>query len=125
MQVYVQKSTATTRPRRSSVVSGGELSHSVAPAREGILPPSARRPGAQPGPRTASRMASSRDGFVSIAYSSLPLRGGPAHRRALPSPRLAQRPERGLQFGREQLGFFPGGEVAAPAGLVEVGEVGV
>src|SRR5829696_6817565 len=115
MQVYVQKSTATTRPRRPSVVSGGELSHPVAPSREGILPPGARRPGAQPGPRTASRMVSSRDGLVSMTRSSVPLRGGLAHRRA-------QWPERGLHLGREQLRLLPGGEVPAPVHLVEVAE---
>jgi DNA-binding CsgD family transcriptional regulator len=38
---------------------------------------------------------------------------------------LAQRRERGPDLGREQPGLFPGGEVAAPVGLVEVGEVGV
>jgi hypothetical protein len=38
--------------------------------------------------------------------------------------RLAQRPERRPDLGREQLGLFPGGEVAALVGLVEVGEVG-
>src|SRR5580700_10131242 len=39
--------------------------------------------------------------------------------------RLAQRPERRPDLGREQLGLFPGGEVAALADLVEVGDVGV
>jgi hypothetical protein len=34
----VQKSTRTTLPRRPAVVSGGELSHSVAPASDGIDP---------------------------------------------------------------------------------------
>ena len=34
MQVYVQKSTSTTRPRRSSVVSGSEFSQPVAPSNE-------------------------------------------------------------------------------------------
>ena len=38
---------------------------------------------------------------------------------------LAQRAERRPDFGREQLGLFPGGEVAALGGLVEVGEGGV
>ena len=38
---------------------------------------------------------------------------------------LAQRPERRPDLGREQLGFFPGGEVAAPGGFVEVAEVGI
>ncbi len=37
---------------------------------------------------------------------------------------LAQRRERGPDLGREQLGLFPGGEVAAPVGLVEVGGPG-
>src|SRR5208282_6232865 len=39
--------------------------------------------------------------------------------------RLAQRLERRPDLGREQLGLFPGGEVAAPVDLVEVGDVGV
>src|SRR6266566_1074619 len=43
----------------------------------------------------------------------------------LPRLVLSQRRERRPDLGREQLGLFPGGEVAAPAGLVEVGEVGV
>src|SRR6267143_2346203 len=38
MQVYVQKSTRTTFPRRSALVSGCELSHPVAPPREGNSP---------------------------------------------------------------------------------------
>src|SRR6266480_2381155 len=38
---------------------------------------------------------------------------------------LAQRLERCPDLGREQLGLFPGGEVAAPGGLVEIGEGGV
>src|SRR2546422_5764034 len=38
MQVYVQKSMRTTFPRRPSAVNGCELSHSVAPPRDGISP---------------------------------------------------------------------------------------
>ncbi len=38
---------------------------------------------------------------------------------------LAQRLERRPDLGREQLGLFPGGEVAAPVDLVEVDEGGV
>src|SRR5262249_31237824 len=38
---------------------------------------------------------------------------------------LAHRLERGPDLGREQLGLFPGGEVAAPVNYVEVGEAGV
>jgi hypothetical protein len=38
---------------------------------------------------------------------------------------LAQRAERRSDLGREELGHFPGGEVASSAGLVEVDEVGV
>ena len=38
---------------------------------------------------------------------------------------LAQRVERCPDLGREQFGLFPGGEVAAPGGFVEVGEGGV
>src|SRR4051794_22167 len=34
MQVYVQKSTRTTLPCRSAAVSGGELSHAIAPPSE-------------------------------------------------------------------------------------------
>src|SRR5690348_4218024 len=37
----------------------------------------------------------------------------------------AERAEGGAELGREQLGLFPGGEVTAPLGLVEVGESGV
>src|SRR3954452_8205480 len=37
----------------------------------------------------------------------------------------AQWPERGAELGREQLGLLPGGEVAAPVHLVEVGDVRV
>src|SRR3954452_10793258 len=76
MQVYVQKSTMTTRPRRPSVASGGELSHSVAPSRDGILPSAMRRPGAQPGPRIAPLIVASRDRFVSMTRSSIPVMGG-------------------------------------------------
>jgi hypothetical protein len=36
MQVYVQKSTSTTFPRRSSAVSGGELSQPVAASKPGM-----------------------------------------------------------------------------------------
>src|SRR4051812_39373317 len=36
MQVSVQKSTRTTRPRRSPGLSGSELSHAVAPPSEGM-----------------------------------------------------------------------------------------
>src|SRR5262245_39253007 len=38
---------------------------------------------------------------------------------------LAQRLEGCSELLSEQLGFFPGGEVAAPVGLVEVNEIGV
>src|SRR5919112_2094205 len=38
---------------------------------------------------------------------------------------LAKRPECGPHLRCEELRLFPGGEVAAPVGLVEVGEVGV
>jgi len=38
---------------------------------------------------------------------------------------LAQRLERRADLGREQLGFFPGGEVTAPVSLVKVAEGGV
>ncbi len=38
MQVYVQKLTTTTFPRRPSAVSGGELSHSFAPPSDGKRP---------------------------------------------------------------------------------------
>ena len=38
MQVYVQKSTSTTFPRSAAVVSGGELSHPVAPSKPGSRP---------------------------------------------------------------------------------------
>src|SRR6266480_4298270 len=38
---------------------------------------------------------------------------------------LAQRLERCPDLGREHVGLFPGGEVAAPVGLVEIGEGGV
>ena len=37
----------------------------------------------------------------------------------------AQWPERRSDLNGEQLGLFPGGEVTAPGGLVEVGEGGV
>src|SRR5260221_837358 len=40
MQVYVQKATRTTFPRRPSAVSGGELSHPVAPSQPGRWPSS-------------------------------------------------------------------------------------
>src|SRR3954470_6701273 len=40
------------------------------------------------------------------------------------SPSLSQRAERSPHLGREELGLLPGGEVAAPVGLVEVGEAG-
>src|SRR3954452_23795514 len=101
MQVYVQKSTMTTRPRRPSVASGGELSHSVAPSRDGILPSAMRRPGAQPGPRIAPLIVASRDRLVSMTRSSIPVTGAgsPAH----PSLWLAQWPERLAQFGGQFL----------------------
>ena len=38
MQVYVQKSTSTTLPRRPAALNGGAFSHPVAPASEGMLP---------------------------------------------------------------------------------------
>ena len=38
---------------------------------------------------------------------------------------LAEWPERRTDFGGEQLGLFPGGEVAALVDLVQVGEGGV
>src|SRR6266487_6490096 len=38
---------------------------------------------------------------------------------------LAQRFECRADFGGEEFGFFPGGEVAALVGLVEVGEGGI
>src|SRR5262245_52584244 len=43
MHVYVQKSTATTFPRRASGVSGAELSHPVAPSIGGKCPSSDSR----------------------------------------------------------------------------------
>ena len=42
MQVYVQKSTRTTLPRRFSVESGAELSQPVAPSSEGKCPSTGR-----------------------------------------------------------------------------------
>src|SRR5580704_7631618 len=48
--------------------------------------------------------------------------GGPGSPNGWP---LAQRAERRSDLGREELGLFPGGEVASFAGLVEVDEVGV
>src|SRR5208282_4159747 len=48
-----------------------------------------------------------------------------ADRRPICGLSLAQRLERRPDLGREQLGFFPGGEVPAPVGLVEIGEGGV
>src|SRR5262249_54414311 len=50
--------------------------------------------------------------------------GAPASMRAVPVE-TAQRPERRPDLGREQLRLFRGSEVAALAGLVVVGEVGV
>jgi hypothetical protein len=44
---------------------------------------------------------------------------------AVPTLQLAQIPERSPDFGRKQLGLFPGGEVAAPVDLMVVGQVGV
>src|SRR5690349_16317120 len=38
MHEYVQKSTTTTLPRSAAFVSGGELSHVVAPASSGMSP---------------------------------------------------------------------------------------
>jgi hypothetical protein len=75
MQVWVQKSTTITRPRNPSALSGGELSQPVAPSRDGILPSAVPRPGARPGPRIAPRIAASRDLFVSMTRSSVPVRG--------------------------------------------------
>src|SRR6266508_3383262 len=43
MQVEVQKSTRTTFPRRPATVSGGELSHPVAPPKEGSSPSTGSR----------------------------------------------------------------------------------
>jgi hypothetical protein len=40
-------------------------------------------------------------------------------------PQLAQGSERRADLAREELGLFPGGEVATPVDLVEVGQVGV
>src|SRR6185437_14200943 len=42
MQVYVQKSTSTTLPRRPSGVSGGELSQAVAPSNDARRPSNGR-----------------------------------------------------------------------------------
>src|SRR5512132_3260773 len=47
------------------------------------------------------------------------------HARRPPALRLAQRPERRSDFVGEQLGLFPGGEVAALVDLGEIDEVGV
>src|SRR5918994_7290423 len=44
---------------------------------------------------------------------------------AAPWHQLAQRSERRAELFREELRFFPGGEVATPLDLVEVGEAGV
>src|SRR6188508_644086 len=44
MQVYVQKSTSTTRPRSPSGVSGSEFSQPVAPANEGREPSTGNSP---------------------------------------------------------------------------------
>src|SRR3954453_13386632 len=122
MQVYVQKSTTTTRPRRPSVVSGGELSHPVAPSSDGILPSAGRRPGAQPAPRTARSIASSNDESCSISSPSHPVEGVAA---AAPRGRLSQRAERRPDLLREHRRLLPGGEVAATVGFVEVGEGGI
>ena len=55
-----------------------------------------------------------------LVASSGPLRA----RAGSCAPLCAKRLERRPDLGREQLGLFPGGEVAALAGLIEVGEVG-
>jgi hypothetical protein len=46
MQVYVQMSARTTLPRRPAGVNGGELSHAVAPPRDGNSPSTGSRAGA-------------------------------------------------------------------------------
>src|SRR4029078_8941294 len=94
MHVYVQKSTSTTCPRRPAAVSGSELSQPVAPSNSG------RRVT----PRCRARRS----------------RRQPESRAPAASP---QRGECGAQLQREELGLLPGGEVAAPLGLVEVSDV--
>src|SRR5215469_17776745 len=65
-------------------------------------------------------------GFPSRVPKAIPL----SSRRRRSSPRLAcghlaERPEARADFCGEQLRLLPGGEVAAPVGLVEVDDVGV
>src|SRR6476620_1035202 len=98
MQVYVQKSTRTTFPRRPSGVSGSELSQPVAPSKPG-------------------RWVSA----PSLANQLISQYRRPRAARLLSVKRL----ERGSHLGREELRLLPGREVAALVGVVEVGEVGV
>src|ERR1700722_3578660 len=53
---------------------------------------------------------------------AVPLIGSFTASRVFPRP---ERPEGRPDLGREQLGLFPGGEVAALMGLIEGGEAGV
>src|SRR2546430_4036000 len=108
MQVYVQKSTRTTLPRRPAGVSGGELSHPVAPPNPGRSPSSDNGAG-PPWRRTPRKL-----------ISHLRSRGPRGRRR-----RSSHRPERRANLGGEQIRLLPGGEVVPPIDLVEVDEVRV
>src|SRR5919106_4023119 len=119
MQVQVQKSTRTTRPRRPSGVSGSELSHLVAPSNDGRRPstgssrrsPARRwtieriRPGV-PGGTDAAAAPDARS--VDPVSSDIGLSFG-----VVAGYRLAQWLESRAHLLREELRLFPGGEVAA------------
>src|SRR5512134_212125 len=121
-------STRTTLPRRPSRVSGGELSHAVAPRRIGKSRSTGSRAGASvmgntsleigAGTPAGAPMAPARIAASEIRltfFMSLPI----------PSSGSPQRPERRADLGREELRLFPRREVTALVDLVEVDEIAI
>src|SRR5215470_9063796 len=120
-------------PRSPAGVNGGELSHSVAPSKEGSSPSTGSRAEAVCSPAGMGQCAviAMLSLWLDVAARGsrlVPSRVRAAARRWCAPPVgvwLAQCPERRADFFGEEVRLFPGGEVAALGGLVVVDEVGV
>src|SRR5215212_2180880 len=121
MQVKVQKSIKTTLPCRPAAVNGGELSQSIAPAREGNKPSTGNRTAAGCVVARRSWLALLKSVFQSFASWAICL----STRKRDLDDGSAQRPERRPELLAEDLRLLPGGKVAALVDFVEVDEVGV
>ena len=120
MQVYVQKSTRTTFPRRSSAVSGSELSQPVAPSKPGKWPSTGN--GAVPAwrrrPNTLTPLPPLRlvggDSVRGRSFAEPRQQNAPSERghvRTFKRRHLPERSEARANLFTEQLRLFPSGEM--------------